>query len=82
MAGPLSGIRILDHAPMHKPLHLAVCMPRGGQAPADTAGVLHLSTTIAGSCATQVLGDMGAEVIKIEPPQGDIMRSAGPRRSP
>lgn len=44
--------------------------------------VLDLSTVIAGPYATQTLGDMGAEVTKIEPPQGDIMRAPGPARSP
>lgn len=43
--------------------------------------VLDLSTVIAGPYATQILGDMGAEVVKIEPPQGDIMRAPGPARS-
>lgn len=44
--------------------------------------VLDLSTVIAGPYAGQILGDMGADVVKVEPPQGDIMRAAGPARSP
>lgn len=32
--------------------------------------------------ATQILGDMGADIIKIEVPSGDPMRSFGPRRAP
>src|SRR3546814_8371033 len=30
--------------------------------------------------ATVMLGDMGADVIKVEPPQGDLVRSLGPGR--
>src|SRR3982751_5784376 len=32
--------------------------------------------------AAQVLGDMGAEVIKVETPDGDQMRQIGPARNP
>ncbi len=35
-----------------------------------------------GPFATQLLGDMGADVVKIEPPGGDTVRGIGPMRHP
>lgn len=40
--------------------------------------ILDLSRHLPGPLATLLLGDMGAEVLKIEPPAGDEMRVMGP----
>ena len=42
--------------------------------------VLDLTSVLMGPFASQNLGDMGADVIKIEAPQGDLVRQIGPAR--
>jgi crotonobetainyl-CoA:carnitine CoA-transferase CaiB-like acyl-CoA transferase len=40
--------------------------------------VIDCSTVLAGPFATMLLGDLGADVVKVEPPEGDATRGWGP----
>jgi crotonobetainyl-CoA:carnitine CoA-transferase CaiB-like acyl-CoA transferase len=50
----------------------------GGGGALDGIRVVDLTRVLGGPYCTQVLGDHGAEILKIEPPQGDEVRDWGP----
>ncbi|MBX9944976.1 MAG: CoA transferase [Reyranella sp.] len=47
----------------------------GARGPLNGVRVVDLSRLVAGNILTLQLGDFGAEVIKVEPPEGDTLRS-------
>ncbi|MBL8358810.1 MAG: CoA transferase [Delftia acidovorans] len=46
--------------------------------PLDGVRILDFTRVLAGPLSTALLADLGAEVVKIEPPQGDDYRAIGP----
>jgi len=57
---------------------LPVVQAGGGLKMLNGVKILDLSTSVAGPYATMLLSDMGAEIIKIERPEGDDARHWGP----
>ncbi|MBX3482212.1 CoA transferase [Phenylobacterium sp.] len=65
-------------APPAWPAKTAAAGPGGSTPPLAGVKVLNMGTVIAGAYAGTLLSDLGADVVKIEPPAGDPFRSDGP----
>jgi crotonobetainyl-CoA:carnitine CoA-transferase CaiB-like acyl-CoA transferase len=50
--------------------------------PLSGVRVVDCTTVVLGPWAAQQLGDLGADVIKVEPPEGDTTRQLGPMKNP
>ncbi len=54
---------------------------KASQGPLAGVKILDMTSVILGPFATQILASLGADVIKVESPQGDNMRHVGPMRN-
>ncbi|MBV1896455.1 MAG: CoA transferase [Rhodobacteraceae bacterium] len=58
-------------------------MTKGTQSgPLAGIKVIDMTAVVFGPLATQMMGDLGADVIKVEPPEGDMLRKVPPMKNP
>lgn len=50
--------------------------------PLEGVRIIEMTSVVLGPWACQILGDLGADVVKVEPPFGDSNRQLGPGRNP
>lgn len=50
--------------------------------PLDGIRIIDLSSVVMGPWASQMLGELGADIIKVESPVGDVTRQMGPHKNP
>jgi formyl-CoA transferase len=60
---------------------MAAPLPTDATGPLRGLRILDMTGVVLGPFATQMLGDWGAEVIKVEPPDGDRVRHSGVART-
>jgi crotonobetainyl-CoA:carnitine CoA-transferase CaiB-like acyl-CoA transferase len=58
-----------------------IAAPHDAKGPCVGVRVLNFSTVVSGPLCTQILGDLGADVVKVETPGGEVIRQAPPLRA-